>query len=335
MEICTFFLRALVFLSFLFSSISAFDAPTITFEEGFSRLFGDDNLVISPNGKSANLTLNRYTGSGFISSDAYQNGFFSAAIKLPKGHSAGVVVAFYLSNGDVYLKNHDELDFEFLGNRRGREWRIQTNVYGNGSTDHGREERYLLPFDPAADFHTYSILWDAKHIIFYIDDVPIREVVRVEAMGLDYPSKPMYLYATIWDGSGWATENGKYKANYKYSPFIAQFKDLVLVGCQSSSTDCTGTDFEMSIADYNIMTRQKRAGMRRFRERNMLYTMCYDIIRYPITFPECEIDSAERQTFWDWGDSKIVMPPKPRSSKSSKRKSRSTGTTTYNGPRVF
>lgn len=71
-----------------------------------------------------------------------------------------------LSNGDVYEKTHDELDFEFLGNRRGREWRIQTNVYGNGSTDHGREERYLLPFDPSEAFHRYSILWTANHIMY-------------------------------------------------------------------------------------------------------------------------------------------------------------------------
>ena len=70
-----------------------------------------------------------------------------------------------LSNGDVYEKTHDELDFEFLGNVRGREWRVQTNVYGNGSTHAGREERYDLPFDPTDDFHHYSILWTSQRIM--------------------------------------------------------------------------------------------------------------------------------------------------------------------------
>jgi hypothetical protein len=70
-----------------------------------------------------------------------------------------------LSNGDVYQKAHDELDFEFLGNVRGREWRVQTNVYGNGSTDAGREERYGLPFDPTDEFHHYSILWTQERIM--------------------------------------------------------------------------------------------------------------------------------------------------------------------------
>lgn len=70
-----------------------------------------------------------------------------------------------MSNGDMYKKNHDELDFEFLGNIRGKDWRIQTNVYGNGSTSTGREERYGLWFDPSEDFHHYSILWTENQIM--------------------------------------------------------------------------------------------------------------------------------------------------------------------------
>jgi Glycosyl hydrolases family 16 len=39
-------------------------------------------------------------GSGFISTDSYQHGFFSASVKLPRGYTAGVVVAFYVSFPD-------------------------------------------------------------------------------------------------------------------------------------------------------------------------------------------------------------------------------------------
>lgn len=70
-----------------------------------------------------------------------------------------------MSNGDIYEKNHDEIDFEFLGNIRGKDWRIQTNIYGNGSTSIGREERYGLWFDPSEDFHQYSILWTENMIV--------------------------------------------------------------------------------------------------------------------------------------------------------------------------
>lgn len=70
-----------------------------------------------------------------------------------------------MSNGDIFEKNHDEIDFEFLGNIRGKDWRIQTNIYGNGSTGVGREERYNLWFDPSDDFHQYGILWTDSQIL--------------------------------------------------------------------------------------------------------------------------------------------------------------------------
>lgn len=73
-----------------------------------------------------------------------------------------------LSNGDVFPGQHDELDFELLGNRRGHAWHVQTNMYGNGSTGRGREERYLLPFDPTLEAHRYSVLWAPTHIMYAI-----------------------------------------------------------------------------------------------------------------------------------------------------------------------
>ncbi|KAL0372786.1 UNVERIFIED_CONTAM: putative xyloglucan endotransglucosylase/hydrolase protein 28 [Sesamum calycinum] len=186
--------------------------PILSFDEGYSYLFGDDNLMVLRDGKSVHISLDERTGSGFVSQDLYLHGYFSASIKLPADYTAGVVVAFYMSNGDIYEKNHDEIDFEFLGNIRGKDWRIQTNIYGNGSTSIGREERYGLWFDPSEDFHQYSVLWTENFIVFYVDNVPIREIKRTEAMGGDFPSKPMSLYATIWDGSEWATNGGKYKS---------------------------------------------------------------------------------------------------------------------------
>ncbi|KAF3335968.1 putative xyloglucan endotransglucosylase/hydrolase protein 30 [Carex littledalei] len=292
------------------------DTPqTISFDEGYSHLFGGGNLVKSPDGSSVRLKLDRYSGSGFISTDSYQHGFFSASIKLPRGYTAGVVVAFYLSNGDAYEHNHDELDFEFLGERKGKEWRVQTNIYGNGSTSRGREERYLLPFDPSEEPHNYSILWTSNNIIFYIDDIPIREVIRNEEMGGDFPSKPMYVYATIWDGSAWATEGGKFKVNYKYAPFVSEFSDFVLRGCRvnnirqaPSIEDCAESEVELMTEEYAIMTSKKRNAMRQFRNRYMTYTVCYDTVRYSTTFPECDNIISEKEKFWEWGESKVVMP---------------------------
>ncbi|XP_073060559.1 probable xyloglucan endotransglucosylase/hydrolase protein 30 [Primulina eburnea] len=287
---------------------AAFNVSTIPFERGFTSLFGESNIIRSADDRSVQLHLNQFTGSGFKSSDLYNHGFFSAKIKLPSDYTAGIVVAFYTTNGDIFRKTHDELDFEFLGNIKGKAWRFQTNMYGNGSTDRGREERYYLWFDPCKEFHRYSILWTTNKIIFYIDDVPIREMVRKEAMGGDFPSKPMGLYATIWDGSDWATSGGKYRANYKYAPFVAEFTDLVLQGCTSDpleeviDTGCADQkDSQLDNADFANITPKQRLSMKRFRSKYVYYSYCYDIVRYPVAPPECDVDPAERRRYKDNG----------------------------------
>ncbi|KHN41311.1 Putative xyloglucan endotransglucosylase/hydrolase protein 8 [Glycine soja] len=52
-------------------------------------------------------------------------------------------------------EKRDELDFEFLGNKTGEPYLIQTNVYKNEIG--GRKMRHMLWFDPTEDYHTYSI----------------------------------------------------------------------------------------------------------------------------------------------------------------------------------
>ncbi|KAL8105787.1 putative xyloglucan endotransglucosylase/hydrolase protein 28 [Apium graveolens] len=279
----------------LASGLSSRNLPIISFDEGYSQLFGDDNLMLLQDGKSVHISLDERTGSGFVSQDVYLHGFFSASIKLPSDYTAGVVVAFYMSNGDIYEKTHDEIDFEFLGNIRGKNWRVQTNVYGNGSTNFGREERYDLWFDPSEDFHRYSILWTENHIIFYVDNVPIREIKKIEAMGRAFPSKPMTLYATIWDGSDWATNGGRYRVNYKYAPYIAEFSDFVLHGCAVNPVEqfskCDNTPISKSIP--NGITQEQRSKMQQFRKKHMQYSYCYDKTRYRTPPSECTIDLDE------------------------------------------
>uniref|UniRef100_A0ACD5Y259 Uncharacterized protein n=1 Tax=Avena sativa TaxID=4498 RepID=A0ACD5Y259_AVESA len=261
----------------------------MAFDESYTQIFGSANLALRREGKRVHLSLDEATGAGFASQDLFLHGFFSAAVKLPADYAAGVVVAFYLTNGDRYEKTHDELDFEFLGNVRGRDWRVQTNVYGNGSTSAGREERYDLPFDPTDNFHHYSILWTQRRIIFYVDETPIREVARTEAMGAAFPSKPMSLYATIWDGSAWATLGGRYRVDYKYAPFVAQFGDLVIQGCPVNPTDhsaatACGTPWYEAAAS---LSAEQHKEMASFRRGHMSYSYCHDRLRYPVALSEC------------------------------------------------
>ncbi|RLN09845.1 hypothetical protein C2845_PM11G29300 [Panicum miliaceum] len=90
-----FLLAAVAWVWLSAVSASAFDdVPTAAFDEWFSPLFGDSNLVRSSDDRSVRLLLDHRSGSGFMSSDYYLHGFFSASIKLPKDYTAGVVVAF-------------------------------------------------------------------------------------------------------------------------------------------------------------------------------------------------------------------------------------------------
>ncbi|KAL7120776.1 hypothetical protein ACP275_02G143400 [Erythranthe tilingii] len=305
-------LQCLLCAAVSYAAAAAFNISNIPFSKGFSPLFGEGNIIHSQDDQSVQLHLNQFTGSGFKSSDLYNHGFFSAKIKLPSDYTAGIVVAFYTTNGDIFRKTHDELDFEFLGNIRGKAWRFQTNMYGNGSTNRGREERYSLWFDPSKDFHSYSILWTTNNIIFYIDDVPIREITRKEAMGGDFPSKPMGLYATIWDASDWATSGGKYKTNYKYAPFVAEFTDLVLHGCAADPLEevvgplCSEEiDEQLASADFTKITPKQKLAMKKFRSKYMYYSYCHDTVRYPVPPPECVFDSAERWLFKENGRPKF------------------------------
>ncbi|KAG6468345.1 hypothetical protein ZIOFF_073021 [Zingiber officinale] len=69
---------------------------TISFEEGYTQLFGDSNLILHGDGRTVHLSLDQRIGAAFASQDLYLHGFFSASIKLPSDYVAGVVVAFYV-----------------------------------------------------------------------------------------------------------------------------------------------------------------------------------------------------------------------------------------------
>lgn len=75
-----------------------------------------------------------------------------------------------------HTSHHAELDFEFLGNRKGKPYTLQTNVFTNGVGD--REQRIKLWFDPTANFHEYSILWNSHHIVWVHFSSPYSFSIR-------------------------------------------------------------------------------------------------------------------------------------------------------------
>ncbi|KAL5208377.1 hypothetical protein ABZP36_032812 [Zizania latifolia] len=134
--VATFFVAATWLCLSVVASASV--VPSVAFMEGFSPLFSDGNLVCSWDDRSVRLFLDRrfdHTELPICTITplvplVHLLGLLPPWLlqrvhQVAKAYTASVVVAFYLSNGDVYEKTHDELDsldFEFLGSRWGGQW---------------------------------------------------------------------------------------------------------------------------------------------------------------------------------------------------------------------
>ncbi|XP_072986784.1 probable xyloglucan endotransglucosylase/hydrolase protein 32 [Typha latifolia] len=258
----------------------------LRFHQGYNNRWGPQHQSLSQDQSSLTIWLDSSSGSGFKSIRSYRNGYFGASIKLQAGYTAGVNTAFYLSNNEAYPGFHDEVDIEFLGTIPGEPYTLQTNVYVRGSGDGriiGREMRFHLWFDPTADFHHYAVLWNPDEIVFFVDDVPIRRYEKKSEA--TFPDRQMWMYGSIWDASSWATDQGRYKADYRYQPFVAKFTRFMVGGCTADAPpDCRLVPASPSGSG---LSRQQYAAMQWAQSNHMVYDYCQDNGRDHSLTPEC------------------------------------------------
>ncbi|KAF9617338.1 hypothetical protein IFM89_035319 [Coptis chinensis] len=266
-------------------------AKPATFLQDFHITWSEGHIKQLQNGTAIQLLLDQSSGKvpylvgcGFASKSKYMFGRVSMKIKLVPGDSAGTVTAFYM-NSDT--GNRDELDFEFLGNRTGQPYTVQTNVFARGKGD--KEQRVNLWFDPSAQFHTYSILWNRRHIVFYVDDVPIRVYKNNEAKGVAYPnSQPMGIYSTLWEADNWATRGGLEKIDWSKAPFYAYYKDFDIEGCTSGPARCAYSPKNWWDEPlYQQLSTIQARNYRWVRVNHMVYDYCTDKTRHQVPPPEC------------------------------------------------
>lgn len=246
---------------------------------------------ILSNGQQVQLLLDEHSASGFVSKHKYMFGRIGMRIKLVPGNSAGTVTAYYLSSDTA---RHDEMDFEFLGNVSGQPYILQTNIYAGGKGQ--REQRIYLWFDPSADFHEYSVLWNRKQIVFYVDDTPIRMFKNNKAaLGQDYPdSQAVGIYSSIWNGENWATNDGWVKLNWTYAPFIVTYEKFNVDAClalQHSSDPCiAATNGWWEESEYETLNFKDVERLNWVKENYVVYNYCTDRGRNPIRPIECDIN---------------------------------------------
>ncbi|VYS59384.1 unnamed protein product [Arabidopsis thaliana] len=259
--------------------------PTSPFDREFRTLWGSQHQRREQD--VVTLWLDKSTGSGFKSLRPYRSGYFGASIKLQPGFTAGVDTSLYLSNNQEHPGDHDEVDIEFLGTTPGKPYSLQTNVFVRGSGDRnviGREMKFTLWFDPTQDFHHYAILWNPNQIVFFVDDVPIRTYNRKnEAI---FPTRPMWVYGSIWDASDWATENGRIKADYRYQPFVAKYKNFKLAGCTADSSSSCRPPSPAPMRNRGL-SRQQMAALTWAQRNFLVYNYCHDPKRDHTQTPEC------------------------------------------------
>ncbi|XP_066374829.1 xyloglucan endotransglucosylase/hydrolase protein 3-like [Miscanthus floridulus] len=228
-------------------------------------------------GTEVDLILDQSTaarGGGFKSKSTYGSGFFHLRMKLPSGYTAGVVTTFYLIS-QPEDGTRDEVDFEFLGDKAGVPITLQTNFFVNG---HGqREQRLHLWFDPSADFHDYKILWNPYLLVMFVDETPIRVLrnLRSTVPGYEFPTKPMLIRASIWDGSSWATDGGRTKVDWSKAPFTAGYQGFDVNGCATGSgTPCDSPGLWWNGAGYRDLSAQQRAAYEGVKKKYMISDYC-------------------------------------------------------------
>ena len=264
-------------------------AVNVPFGRNYVPTWAFDHIKYFNGGNEIQLLLDKYTGTGFQSKGSYLFGHFSMNIRMVPGDSAGTVTAFYLSSQN---SEHDEIDFEFLGNRSGQPYILQTNVFTGGKGD--REQRIFLWFDPTKDFHSYSILWNLYQIVFLVDDIPIRVFKNSKDLGVKFPfNQPMKLYSSLWNADDWATRGGLEKTDWSKAPFIAAYKGFHIDGCESSvnAKFCAtqGQRWWDQKAFQDLDAYQYRR-LKWVRERFTIYNYCADRKRFPTMAPECKRD---------------------------------------------
>lgn len=248
--------------------------------------WGNGRGQILNNGDLLTLSLDKTSGSGFQSKNEYLYAKIDMDIKLVPGNSAGTVTAYYLSSQG---STHDEIDFEFLGNLSGDPYTLHTNVFTQGKGN--REQQFRLWFDPTVNFHKYSVIWNPQHVIFLVDDTPIRDFKNHESQGIAFPkNQPMRMYSSLWDAEDWATRGGLVKTDWSQAPFTASYQNFNENACvwSSGSSSC-GSSNSQPWFNQELDT-ANQATMKSVQEKYMIYNYCTDVKRFPQGLPlECSL----------------------------------------------
>ncbi|KAL6652080.1 hypothetical protein ACP70R_011005 [Stipagrostis hirtigluma subsp. patula] len=259
--------------------LAAVEPGTATMDELVEIIWGPSHTYFFMDGdtEALALSLDQEQGSCFRSKDTYVYATLSVDIKLVEGNSAGTVATIYtISEGE--WKWHDEIDLEFLGNETGQPYTLHTNIFANGVG--GREMQYRLWFDPTADYHTYTIEWNPKHILIKVDGITIRDFKNHEDQGVPFPTwQAQRLFGSLWNAEDWATQGGRIKTDWSLAPFVSYYRNYNATWCRPSPgvSWCGAEPKDSKRFDLDQKT---LSDLQWVRQTSIIYDYCTDTRRY-------------------------------------------------------
>jgi hypothetical protein len=141
--------------------------------------FGPDGaeLTVATTGQAPTLLSKWYVMFGRV----------DITMKIAPGN--GIVSSFVMQSDDL-----DEIDIEWIGSQPTQ---VQTNFFGKGfEGSFNRGANFDVP-DSQAEFHTYSIDWNADRLEWLIDGTVLRTLKPNDFPG-QYPQSPMQIKFGSW-----------------------------------------------------------------------------------------------------------------------------------------
>lgn len=221
----------------------------IDFTKGASESFTPQgNPSYGPDGVA--FTVAKSGDSPQLNSKWYiMFGHVEFVVKAARG--AGIVSSAVLQSDCL-----DEIDWEWLG---GDNRQIQSNYFGKAITTTYNRGAFHDATGNQDSFHTYTIDWTSKQIVWQIDGVTVRALTQENAAKGQYPQTPMMVKIGAWSGGDPANQPGTIgwaggPTNYADGPFTMYVRSVAVTDYS------TGTQYKYYGSDGTWQSIQSTGG---------------------------------------------------------------------------
>ncbi|CAI9757783.1 unnamed protein product [Fraxinus pennsylvanica] len=252
--------RLTLLVIFFISCAYSKKAAEVPFDQNYVAAWGGNHITVLDQEREVQLLIDQSSGSGFRSKQSFGSGFFRIRMKIPSKNTKGILTTFFLTSAipNQPAKNHDELDFEFLGSA-GKGYALNTNVFANDFG--GREQQFRL--------------W------FFVDGKPIRVFKNNKRIGANYLTNPMHIETSLWNAT-WAGN-----VDWSQEPFIANYRGFEIEGCiydNSNPNKCYSQTYYWNAEKYLQLSPTQRRIYEVLRKKYMFYDYC---TQHPKNYVEC------------------------------------------------